>query len=72
MAAKNRILCLKEYLETYSDKQHPVTTAEIRKHLSENGCPVTIQTLRTDIGSLLASGYEIEVSESEGIPIRYG
>ena len=72
MAVKNRILLLKDYLQDNSDEQHPVRTGEIRQYLEENGCPVTVQTLRADIESLLASGYEIEITEAEGMPTRYG
>ena len=72
MITKNRILLLKDYLQDNSDEQHPVRTGEIRRYLEENGCPVTVQTLRADIESLLASGYEIEITEAEGMPTRYG
>ena len=69
---KNRILLLKEYLEKYSDEQHPVRTGKIHWFLEESVCPVTVQTLQSDIQSLLASGYEIEITEAEGMPTRYG
>ena len=72
MIMKNRILLLRDYLQDNSDEQHPVTTAEIRRYLEENGCPVSIQTLRTDIASLVNSGYEIEITETEGMPTKYG
>ena len=71
MAAKNRILLLKEYLEENTDEGHSVTTAQIREYLKDHGCPVTVQTLRTDIESLRESGYDITQRDLEGMPTRY-
>ena len=71
MAMKPRVLYLMQYLEQNSDEQHPVTTAEIRKHLATKGCPVSIITLRKDIESLLEAGYEIAVNEREGLSTTY-
>ena len=71
MAVKNRILLLKEFLEENSDEKKSLTTGEIRKYLEEHGCPVTTQTLRTDIESLRESGYEILQRDLEGMPTRY-
>ena len=48
MAVKNRILLLKEYLEENTDEGQSVTTPQIREYLAARGCPVTVQTLRTD------------------------
>ena len=72
MPGKSRILLLKEFLEANSDAQHTVDTQDIRKYLAKNGCPVTIQTLRTDIRTLLDHGYQIEITERDGYPTRYG
>ena len=71
MAVKNRILLLKEYLEQNSDEGCSVTTAQIREHLASHGCPVTVQTLRTDIESLREAGYDIAQRDLEGMPTRY-
>ena len=71
MIMKNRVLLLKDYLQEHSDEKHPLKTAEIRKYLRENGCPVSIQTLRTDIQSLLNTGYEILITEEQGKPTTY-
>ena len=60
MAVKNRILLLKEYLEENTDEGRSATTGQIKDYLAEHGCPVTTQTLRTDIESLRefdSSGY---------------
>lgn len=71
MIMKNRILLLRDYLQEHSDEKHPVRTAEIRKYLRENGISVSVPTLRTDIQSLLDSGYEIKIREEEGRPTTY-
>ena len=71
MIMKNRILLLRDYLQEHSDEKHPVRTAEIRKYLRDNGISVSVPTLRTDIQSLLDSGYEIEIREEEGKPTTY-
>ena len=71
MAMKPRVLYLMQYLEQNSDEQHPVTTAQIRKELAAKGCPVSIITLRADIQSLLEAGYEISVTEKEGLSTTY-
>ncbi len=71
MAMKPRVLYLMQYLEQHSDEQHPVSTAEIRRELAAKGCPVTIQTLRMDIESLIEAGYEIDVNEKEGFSTTY-
>ena len=71
MAMKPRVLYLMQYLRQNSDEQHPVTTAQIRKELAAKGCPVSIITLRADIQSLLGAGYEISVTEKEGLSTTY-
>lgn len=71
MADKNRVLLIRDYLEDHSDKKHPVSTAELRAFLQKKGCPVTIQTLRTDILSLQNTGYKIKVTEESGKSTTY-
>lgn len=71
MAMKPRVLYLMQYLEQNSDEQHPVTTAEIRRELAAKGCPVSIITLRADIESLLEAGYDILITEKEGLSTTY-
>ena len=71
MANKNRILHLLHYLQSCSDEDHPVTTAQIRQAMKEKGCPVTIETLRDDITAMKAAGYDIAVNESNGQTTTY-
>lgn len=71
MAGKNRILLLKEYLEENTDERRSATTGEVREYLEAHGCPVTVQTLRTDIESLRECGYDVVQRDMEGMPTRY-
>lgn len=71
MANKSRVLYLLRYLCQYSDEDHQVTTAEIRKELAEKGCPVTVETLRDDILMLRESGFDILVNENSGLSTTY-
>lgn len=72
MAKKDRLLTLLQILQSESDEHLPLSTAQVRKLLAEEGCPVSILTLRRDIESLQKSGYEIEVKERNGTPTTYG
>ena len=71
MANKSRILYLLQFLQSRSDEDHPVTTAEIRAFLNEKSCPVTVETLRDDIVALQEAGYDIVVNESSGLTTTY-
>jgi len=71
MANKSRILYLLQFLQSHSDEDHPVTTAEIRAFLNGKDCPVTIETLRSDIAALRQAGYDIAVNEASGITTTY-
>ena len=71
MPNKNRILHLLKYLQTHSDEDHPVTTAEVRAALAEAGCPVTTETLRSDIEALKEADFDIVINEAAGLPTSY-
>ena len=71
MANKERILYLLRYLHDNSDEDQPVSTAEIRKAMEEKGCALTVQTVRADIESLLAAGFDIQINETEGLSTTY-
>ena len=68
MATKNRIIYLMQYLQENSDENRSVTTAQIREEMAKKGCPIIISTLRDDIESLQSAGYDIQVTETEGMP----
>ena len=71
MANKNRILYLLQYLQSHSDEDCAVSTAEIRSALKEKGCPVSTETLRSDIAALQNAGHDIVVNETNGLTTTY-
>lgn len=71
MANKNRILFLLKYLQQNSDEQHELTTAELRKALSDHGFPTSLPTLRDDVQTLIDSGFDISVNEGVGVTTSY-
>ena len=71
MATKNRIVYLMQYLQENSDENRVVTTAQIREEMAKRGCPIIISTLRDDIESLQNAGYDIQVTETEGMSTTY-
>ena len=71
MATKNRIVYLMQYLQENSDEIRSVTTAQIREEMARKGCPIIISTLRDDIESLRNAGYDIQITETEGMPTTY-
>ena len=71
MANKNRVLFLLKYLQQNSDEQHELTTAVLRKALSDNGFAASLPTLRNDIQTLIDSGFDISVNEGAGISTTY-
>ena len=71
MANKKRILHLLHYLQTCSDEEHPVTTAQIRAAMKEKGCSVTVETLRDDIAAIREAGYDVIINETSGLPTTY-
>lgn len=71
MANKTRVLFRLRYIQQHSDEQHALTTAELRNALLENGYNTTVPTLRDDIETLMASGFDISVSEGSGVTTTY-
>ena len=71
MANKNRVLFLLKYLQQNSDEQHALTTAELRKALSDHGYATSLPTLRDDIQTLIDSGFDISVFEGSGVTTTY-
>lgn len=59
MANRNRLLYLLQFLQNGSDEDQPVSTARIREVLRKQGCPVTVETLRSDIAALREAGYDM-------------
>ncbi len=71
MATKSRVLFLLKLLQQKSDESQPLTTAQVRKALADEGYPVSIKTIRDDIEILRESGYDIAVTESSGLTTTY-
>jgi len=71
MATKSRLLSLLKLLQQESDENCPLTTAQVRKALLEEGFPASIKTIRDDIETLKEAGYDILVQESSGLSTTY-
>ena len=71
MGNKSRVLYLLRYLQRYSDEDHPVSTAEVRREMAEKGCPATVETVRDDVRMLRETGYDILVNETSGLSTTY-
>ena len=71
MANKNRILFLLKYLQEHSDERDELSTAELRRALTENGYSTSVPTLRNDIDTLINAGFDITINEKPGAPTTY-
>lgn len=59
MAGRNRLLHTLKYLWEYTDEEHPVTIADILKHLDSMGIHADRKTVASDLQTLLDSGFDI-------------
>lgn len=57
---KGRILMLEHYLLNHSDRDHPVTTADLAKACEEKGMPAHRNTLADDLKTLKEAGVPVE------------
>ena len=71
METKERILALLQYLKERTDEEKAASAAEIRAMFRERGEGVSAPTLRDDIASLRKAGYDIHVSEVNGVGTYY-
>lgn len=71
MANKNRVLFLLNLLRQQTDENHPMTTAELRQILSDNGFHSTVPTLRDDIQTLIDAGFDVSVTSGIGVTTAY-
>ncbi len=72
MPTKDRLLVLLQTLQKNSDDETALTTADILAALEAEGHDCSVRTLRRDVKSLQACGYEIDVREkTEGGYTRY-
>lgn len=59
MSLTNRTLVVLQYIWLYTDEQHPVSLADISKHLASFGLSADPRTLRKDIDQLVELGVDI-------------
>ena len=71
MATKSRLLFLLKLLQRNSDEDLSLTTAQIRKALSDEGYSASVKTIRDDIETLKEAGFDIIVNESAGLSTTY-
>ena len=71
MATKSRLLFLLKLLQQNSDEDLSLTTAQIRKALSDEGYSASVKTIRDDIETLKEAGFDIIVNESAGLSTTY-
>lgn len=71
MPTQNRLLTLLQTLQKNSDDETWLTTADLRDALQAKGHECSVRTLRRDVQSLLACGYDIGIRETEGGSTKY-
>lgn len=71
MPNRDRILLLLQTLQKQSDDETWLTTADLRAVLEAEGYECSIRTLRKEIQSIIDSGFNIEIQESEGQSTKY-
>ena len=52
------MLYIKQYLETQTDEQHPISIAEITEHLNQTGFSCCPKSVKNDIEQLIESGVD--------------
>ena len=71
MTNKTRVLFLLQYLKDHSDEGKAVTNIDIRNYFNSRKEKVSLPTIRDDIASLRAAGYDISVREVNGVATYY-
>lgn len=69
METKNRLLYIKQFLETHTDEQHPLSLAEITANIQQAGFPCCTKTVKKDIEQLMESG--VDVICNKGRELQY-
>lgn len=70
-ASKIKLLKMYELLRSETDEEHPMSSVELLRRLSEMGIPCDRRTLYMDIEVLNRYGYEVLVQNGSGKPNRY-
>ena len=66
---KSRTLCIKQYMEEYSDELHPVTVTDILAHLETQGIQTSRYTIARELEQLGEAG--VDVICNTGKPNQY-
>ena len=65
-----RILYLRDYLMSNSDRDHGITVEQIQKHLESNGIPAERKTIYSDLDALKAYGDDIVLHRGKTFDYR--
>ena len=68
---KDRLLVLLQILQEHTDDETALTTSELLELMEKEGQEGCKRTLRRNIASLQNCGYDICVTEANGMPTEY-
>ncbi|MCQ2458477.1 MAG: WYL domain-containing protein [Clostridia bacterium] len=71
MTDRTGIVFLLKYLYENTDMDHTVTSVQLRNMMKENGFSADPRTIRKDARILADSGFDIIVTEQNGVPTQY-
>lgn len=71
MKEKTGMMFLLKYLYENTDMDHPVNSVQLRSVMRENGYTSDPRTLRKHAAMLAEAGFDVMVSEKNGIPTQY-
>ena len=66
---KGKLLYIKDFLEQYTDEDHPASTGEILKYLNSHGIPAERKSIYSDIAQLQALGMDIGLQKGKAVDI---
>ena len=69
METQSRLLYIKQFLETQTDEQHPMTLAEITANIQQAGFLCCTKTVKKEIDQLMESG--VDVIRNKGRELQY-
>ena len=72
MTGKERLLHILRLLQRQTDEDHPLTTAEIVAHFTEQGVPTDRKTVKADIDTMIDCGIDIVVNKGTQTSYFYG
>ena len=69
---KKRLLYLLRYLQMFTNEEHPIGTSKLEEVLSEAGYEVKSKTIKNDVDTLIAAGYDVIIRKSTSNQYFYG